>query len=87
MIGVAGVSGMGGPRSRRTSHKGAERAENVRLPHPDINQHGGDQDEADEDVHPMLRQTKDPRRDDVQLDSARIKGMTAAPAREPMTVP
>src|SRR5688500_7204845 len=31
-------------------------AENVGLPDPDVDQHGNNQDQTDEDVHPVLRQ-------------------------------
>ncbi len=58
----------------------------LRLAHPDIDQHGDDQDDADEHVDPVLRHRRSAC-DVAAAGSARISVMTAAPASAPMTVP
>src|SRR6187399_57591 len=55
-IGWGFASGMRGLPSWLASKRGAKRPQQVGLPHPDVDQNRAEQDRADEDIYPDVRQ-------------------------------
>ena len=75
MIGFSG-SGMGGTRSRAPCHEGAERAEDVRLAHPDVNQHGAEVWDRGRIVGTLApREQLDPNRSGLNRDLGFRRGL------------